>query len=197
MTRIYFVRHAQPNFHHHDDLTRELSAKGIADRSLVTNFLQSRQIDIVLSSPYRRAVETVSDFAEKHKLKIVPIEDFRERRVGNDWIPDFNAFCQRQWNDFSYKLTGGESLREVQDRNINALSAVLQQYRGKNIVIGSHGTAMSTIIRFYDKSFGYLDFMRIKDLMPWVVQFDFDGLDCRTIRSFDLFEAVSVDTKLP
>ena len=31
MTSIYFVRHAEPNYRNHDDLTRELSTKGLQD----------------------------------------------------------------------------------------------------------------------------------------------------------------------
>ena len=36
MTIIYFVRHAQPNFNNHDDLTRELTMQGWQDSKLVT-----------------------------------------------------------------------------------------------------------------------------------------------------------------
>ena len=32
MTTVYFVRHAQPNYENHDDLTRELTEKGLQDR---------------------------------------------------------------------------------------------------------------------------------------------------------------------
>ncbi|MBQ2061267.1 MAG: histidine phosphatase family protein [Oscillospiraceae bacterium] len=188
MTTVYFVRHAEPNYMNHDDLTRELSAKGLNDRLLVTEFLQSKKIDIVLSSPYKRAVETISDFAQQGGLEILQLDDFRERRVGNGWIEDFDAFCQRQWSDFSYKLTGGESLQEVQDRNINALLNILKKYPEKNIAIGSHGTALSTIINYFDSSFGYGGFMKIKDLMPWVVQFDFWEINCKSIRMFNLFD---------
>nr|WP_300837777.1 hypothetical protein [uncultured Acetatifactor sp.] len=28
MTKVYFVRHAAPNFNNHDDLTRELTVRG-------------------------------------------------------------------------------------------------------------------------------------------------------------------------
>ena len=63
MTNIYFVRHAEPNYNNHDDLTRELSPKGMTDRELVTAFLADKQVDIVLSSPYKRAVDTVTHFA--------------------------------------------------------------------------------------------------------------------------------------
>jgi len=38
--------------------------------------------------------------------------------VGNVWIEDFNSFAKKQWEDFDYKLSDGESLREVQNRNI-------------------------------------------------------------------------------
>jgi len=33
-------------------------------------------------------------------------------------------------------------------------------YEGKNIVIGTHGTALSTIINYYDSTYGYDDFER-------------------------------------
>jgi len=35
-------------------------------------------------------------------------------------------------------------------------------YEGKNIVIGTHGTALSTIINYYDSTYGYDDFERMK-----------------------------------
>ncbi|SFC29549.1 hypothetical protein [Butyrivibrio sp. YAB3001] len=38
------------------------------------------------------------------------------------------------------------------------------------------GTSLSTIINFYDNSFGYDDFERIRFLMPWIVEFSFDEL---------------------
>ena len=105
-----------------------------------------------------------------------------------DWIADSDTFCRLQWQDFSYRLEGGESLREVQVRNVQALTAILKSKREKTIAIGSHGTALSTVINNFDSSFGYLDFLKIKDLMPWIVQFDFEGLECKAIQSYNLYE---------
>lgn len=174
MTTVYFVRHAEPNYDNHNDMMRELSSKGLKDRTLVTDFLMDKQIDVVLSSPYKRAVDTIRDFAEKSGMDILIIDDFKERKVDSCWIEDFNSFCKKQWDDFSYKLSDGECLEEVQSRNIAALEMVLELYKDKNIVVGTHGTALSTIIHFYDRTFGYADFNEIKGLMPWIVRFTFE-----------------------
>lgn len=44
MTNVYFVRHAQPNYENHDDLTRELTENGLQDRKLVTEFLRDKEV---------------------------------------------------------------------------------------------------------------------------------------------------------
>ncbi|WP_026496355.1 MULTISPECIES: histidine phosphatase family protein [unclassified Butyrivibrio] len=186
MTRVYFVRHAEPNYDNHDDYNRELTPKGMEDRKLVTTFLSDKNIDVVLSSPFKRAVDTVADFAEKKGLSIETIDAFRERRVDSCWIEDFAEFTKRQWSDFDYKLSDGECLREVQDRNIAALDTVLEKYKGKNIVVGSHGTALSTIINYYDNSFGHEDFEKIRLVMPWIVEFVFNDKKCITINKYNL-----------
>ena len=188
MTTVYFVRHAEPNYNNHDDSLRELSAKGLKDRKLVTAFLADKGIDVALSSPYKRAIDTIRDFTDSVGLPIDIIDEFRERKVDSEWIEDFVSFSQRQWNDFSYKLSDGECLQEVQDRNVSALRSVLGKYQGKNIIIGSHGTALSTIINYYDNAFGYEDFAKIKSKMPWIVEFEFDeNAKLLAIRKHDLF----------
>ena len=127
MTTIYFVRHCESDTSIHDDRNRPLTAKGLADRELVTTFLHDKGINIVLSSPYKRVYDTIYDFANKTGLQIQSIEDFRERKVGNIWLPgdEFWQYIKRKWSDFSFKLSDGESLADVQNRNIAALSEVL------------------------------------------------------------------------
>lgn len=186
-TEIYFIRHAESNYNNHDDLKRELTSKGLADRELVTNYLSDKNIEIVLSSPYKRAIDTIKHFVDKHNMSIEKIEDFRERKIDSCWVEDFKEFSKSQWSDFKYKLSDGECLEEVQSRNIAALQNVLKTHRGKKIVVGSHGTALSTIINYYDKSFGYEDFASIKNLMPWIVKFTFQEDVCAKIEKVNLF----------
>jgi len=175
VTTVYLVRHATPNFNNHDDFTRELTAQGWKDRALVTAFLRDKQINAIFSSPYKRAVDTIKEFADAQRMEIQTIPAFRERKVGSAWIENFDRFCKAQWENFDFKLPDGESLREVQERNIGALYPLLESYTDKNIVIGGHGTAISTILHYFDSSFGYYEFNQIKNWMPWIVKLSFEG----------------------
>jgi len=190
MTNIYFIRHAESDKSVRDGRIRPLTEKGLADRTLATAFLRDKQIDAVLSSPFKRAVDTVADFAEQNNLPIELVEDFREQKsskgMGSD-KPDIYPFLERQWADFTYTLAEGESLSEVQGRNIAALQEVLTRYRDKNIVIGTHATALSTIINYYDNTYGFVDFMAMVNRLPWAVTMAFDKNRCVGIKKIDLF----------
>ncbi|MDW2798646.1 histidine phosphatase family protein [Clostridium boliviensis] len=69
----------------------------------------------------------------------------------------------------------GESLRDIQERNIKALTDILREYKDEAVVIGAQGTALSTVIHYYDQSFGFAEFQQIRNLMPWIVKFTFEA----------------------
>lgn len=103
MTKVYFVRHAKPNIGNHSDKERELSAKGLQDRHLISDFLKDKNISAVFSSPYLRAVKTVKPFADSLGLSVQLVDDFRERKITDCWIENFDDFSYKQWQDFSFK----------------------------------------------------------------------------------------------
>jgi len=94
MTNVYFVRHAEPDYNVRDDFAR------------LSSYLSDKDIHVVISSPYLRAIDTVKDFAGEVGLDIKIVDDFRERKVGNVWIEDFNSFAKKQWEDFDYFKIG-------------------------------------------------------------------------------------------
>ena len=187
MTKVYFIRHAEPDYNDLDAVNRALTEKGRGDTYHVANFLKDKEISAVLSSPYQRSYDTVANFAKQMGMEVETVYDLRERKICDTYVDDFPGFAEAQWADFDYKLSDGESLNEVQSRNISALNSVLEKHKGKNIAIGSHGTALSTIINYYDKSFGYEDFEKIRTVMPWIVEFTFQNDECILIKYVDLF----------
>ena len=190
MTNVYFIRHAESDNSVRDGRIRPLTEKGLSSRALVTEFLKDKNIDVVLSSPFKRAVDTVFEFADKNGFEIEIIEDFREQKSSSDMRRDnlnFRSFLEQQWANFTYVFSDGECLLEVQKRNINALNNVLTEYNGKNIVIGTHATALSVIINHYDSAYGFKDFEEIENKLPWAVRMIFDDLNCVEINKTDLF----------
>ena len=173
MTRIYFVRHCKPDGKIKDDRNRPLTEEGLEDSIKVAEILKDKQIDVFISSPYRRSYDSIKKAADSYGMEIQTDERLHERKAGKGG--NTHEMFKKRWADFSFAEEDGESIGAVQKRNIEALKEILKRYDGKNIVIGTHGTALSSIINYYDKSFNGESFMKIIDFMPWILKMEFDG----------------------
>jgi 2,3-bisphosphoglycerate-dependent phosphoglycerate mutase len=174
LTTVYFIRHAESDISVREDRARPLTVKGLADSARLAEWFRDVPIDHIYSSPYLRAWQTLSDLAALKGLDIQPEEDFRERQ-SLGWVANFNEHLRWLWEDFNHCDAGEEAMRQVQNRNIAALDQLLDRHPGKTLVVGTHGTALSMIINHNDPEFGFEEFMRIKNVMPWVVKARFDG----------------------
>jgi len=186
VTTIYFVRHAEPDLSQRDELHRPLTLKGRADSMRLSDFFRNEPVDYVYSSPYRRAVETVKPLADRFHKTIYLEKDFRERKIDDEWISDYDHFIERQWTDFLYRRSAGECLQTVQDRNIAATNMLLLKHMNRSVVVGTHENALGTVIKYYTKNFGFKEFMRVRDLRPWIVRFTFKGVECLNVEDFCL-----------
>ena len=173
MTKVYFVRHAQPEHDHEDDRTRPLTAEGIVDSRIVLEILKDKEIDAFYCSPYKRSISTIQETAEYYRRGITTDDRLREREKGLNG--NGYGMFQKRWADLEYHEEGGESIGMVQRRNIEVFKEILEANDGKNIVIGTHGTALSSIMNYYMPEFGCDDFLRIIDWMPYIVELDFEG----------------------
>lgn len=67
----------------------------------------------------------------------------------------------------------------VRSRNIAALREILaandRTDRDVNIIIGTHATALSSILNHFDPNFGHDSFLRILNWMPYILEVVFDG----------------------
>ncbi len=173
MTELYFVRHAQPDYRSGNNATFALSDEGMSDRMAAYDVLKNISFDHAVSSPYRRSIDTILPITEEQNLIIETDERLRERDSGIKGNSSFDLFLKR-WTDFSFHEDGGESLSQCQKRNVEAFIELTEKYTDKKILIGTHGTSLSTVINYFDKSFGFEGFMRIVDFMPYVICMKFD-----------------------
>jgi len=175
MTELYFIRHAKPDYTVREDALRPLTVQGEAQAQVLVNRLAHICFNAVYSSPFLRCISTMQPLADAQNLAVFTHDDLRERKVDSIWIEDFDAFAKQQWADFQYKLSDGECLAEVQQRNMKAVNEILLAEAGKAIAIGTHGTALATILNHYHPDFSYEDFRRIAPITPYIHRMVFDG----------------------
>ena len=65
------------------------------DAENVTRLLKDRHIDVVISSPYKRAIQTVQGIANTYDVSIQIEEDLRERLLSSESVADFNDAFKR------------------------------------------------------------------------------------------------------
>ncbi|HBB71917.1 MAG TPA: histidine phosphatase family protein [Ruminococcus sp.] len=184
MTTIYLVRHCEPDFSFDPNEKRPLTVTGRQDAEALAEYLSDKKINCIYSSPYTRAVETVTPLSRRTRLPIITDTIFRER-FGGHGEESFEEFSRKQWTDLSYKRPGAESIGETMERMIQGITEILNDNTGENVVISSHGAAVCSVLRYYHPTFGYRDFMRVIDFMPWIVRIQYHGTDPASLETAD------------
>ena len=174
MTHIYFVRHARPDLSIKDNYVRPLTEVGKQDALLACERLFDIEFSSIYSSTYFRSYQTIEEVAIRQNKKIIKIEDLKERVYGKRNIP-IEEYFKRQWDDFSYKAEGGESLNDCIKRNLKVINEILIKNKDSNVLIGYHGTCLCALLAYYTNSFSYKDFLRYKPMLPLIIRMDFDG----------------------
>jgi len=172
LTNLYFVRHAHSTYTP-DELNRPLSERGFTDATMITKILKTEEIDIVVSSPYKRAVQTVKGIAEYINTEVEIIDGFKERTLTTVSANDFAAAITKVWEDYNFSWEGGESNFVAQKRGVETTFNILERYKGENVVIGTHGNIMVLIMNFFDRQYDFSFWQNLD--MPDIYKLTFDG----------------------
>ncbi|KZE69125.1 phosphoglycerate mutase [Fictibacillus phosphorivorans] len=161
-TYVYMVRHCDSP-KEGNERTRGLTPKGYSDSQLITDILKSEKINAVVSSPYRRSILTVKKIADQLGQEVVIYEDLKERKFSSEdnRISDkqLAPLLEKSFKESTFALEGGESNDDCQKRAIEVINELLDKYRDKNIVIGTHGAVMTLIMGYFDSTFD-LEFLQ-------------------------------------
>ena len=179
LTNLYFVRHAH-SVYTPDELARPLSKQGLAAAEKVTRILQVENIDCVISSPYKRAIQTVEGIARLVETDIIIDPDFRERTLSLGEVEDFESAITKVWKEPSFCWPGGESNIVAQKRGVAATLKVLKKYAGQNIVIGAHGNIMVLIMNYFDETYDFDFWGKLE--MPAIYKLTFEQLMLKEVK---------------
>lgn len=160
-TTVYLMRHSEPFKIHNgiidvkeelllSNIKSPLSVVGEKNAEEKSNIKEFDNLDIIWSSDYVRTMATAKYFAYKNNLKVNISDSFGERKHGvNSWSELPDDFEEHQFKDENYKLISGESQKEVRMRMFNKLIKILNENKGKRILIVSHSTAIAFLLSMW------------------------------------------------
>jgi 2,3-bisphosphoglycerate-dependent phosphoglycerate mutase len=110
MTRLLLVRHCETTGQQPE---APLTEAGRAQAQHLAGWLADLGVDHVVSSPYRRAVDSIAPFAAASGLPLNLDPRLHERVIAPAPIPHWREAIRRAFVDPDHREPGGESGREV------------------------------------------------------------------------------------
>jgi 2,3-bisphosphoglycerate-dependent phosphoglycerate mutase len=145
VTTLYLVRHCRAAG---QEPEAPLTEEGLAQAERLADFLAPLAPDRILSSPFRRAVQSVEPLAARLGLPIGIDDRLRERvltTAPGSWLEQY----RRSFDDVDAVLEGGESTRTAMARAAAAIAAALT-HSADSTVIACHGNLSTLILRHFD-----------------------------------------------
>ena len=156
---FYIFRHGQSSYNLEGRIQGHtnnsvLTNQGIDEAHNAASLLQDKKIEIVVSSPLRRAKQTGSIVSKMIKVPLQYDDRFTEVNVGIAEGLHYTKAQQkfgdldRQWRSDDPKyidihFENGESKRDVQKRIFKALNEYAQNPDYQNIAVSGHGITLS------------------------------------------------------
>ena len=148
--KLYVVRHGQ-TIHNQlglvqGDTESDLSEKGIEDAKALRELVSSLDIDVVISSPLRRAMDTARIITD-NKYEIIEDKRLIERNYGlGEGKPVDEELTIKYWD---FKLnTDINEVEKVQDlmfRIVEFIEDIRNKYEGKNVLVVAHSAILRAI----------------------------------------------------
>ncbi len=162
MTKHFYIfRHGECPLNISDHIQGQrfdgiLTARGKKQALHTAKKLKDKQIEIIISSPLKRTIQTAKIVSSLLQVPILIDHRFIEVNMGiiegmhisivekeyqnlyNQWRTDTNG---------NTRFTGGETKQEVRNRIINGLNYYATKTTYQNIGISSHGIAISQILQ--------------------------------------------------
>ncbi|WP_294748929.1 histidine phosphatase family protein [uncultured Exiguobacterium sp.] len=158
MSTIYLVRHCETTGQAPE---APLTPRGEEQAQRLCTQLLKLTITHLLSSPYRRALDSIQPLATALKLPVVQEEDLKERRLSAVPLDDWQDYLRRTFIDPDYTCPGGESSRIATERITRVVEEALQQHDGAILV--THGNLLSLYLHSIDPTFGFEESLQLKN----------------------------------
>ncbi len=149
MSTIYLIRHCATTG---QEPEASLTEAGEQQAIALAAFLVGFGIERIISSPFRRAVQSIEPFAVNMGLTLETDVRLRERVLSPVPLDDWQALLQRSFAEPDFALPGGESSQSAGDRAEAAFREIAAA--GKTTALVTHGNLTALLLGRLGLPFG-------------------------------------------
>ena len=160
MTDILLIRHGENEYTRKGKLAGwtpgvHLNETGQAQAQALAERLMEAPLKAIYSSPLERALETAGPLAQARKLPVQKCEGIGEVRYG-EWTGRSLKVLARtklwkvvQRQPSAMEFPGGETLRAVQARALEAIEGIARKHPKDLVALFSHGDVIKLVVAYY------------------------------------------------
>ncbi|MGG0237171.1 histidine phosphatase family protein [Bacillus rhizoplanae] len=154
MKKLIVVRHCTATGQEHD---APLTAAGQQQAKALADFLITEQLPIenIISSPFTRAVQSITPYASHMQLPIQEDVRLTERILSGAPMSNWLQMLEQTFIEIDVAFPGGESTRQATERVQPLIHSILQEDTKKVTLLVTHGNLFTLILRLFDKNVGF------------------------------------------
>ena len=157
-TRLYLARHGETTtsseFRYVGHMDVDITENGVEQMKSLRDRLMNEDLHALFSSDLLRSRKGAEIISSIHEIEPMAHADFREINLGiwegltrEEIIAKFPEDYERRLQDLAYSsIQNGESFKDLQVRVVKRLSVILNEWKGKNIVLLAHGGVNRVIL---------------------------------------------------
>ena len=158
--KIYLIRQCKATG---QEPEAELTSEGRKKAIELVSLLDKRNIGHIISSPYKRAVQTIRPFSENNKIPIIIDGNLQERVLSAEPREDWLEQLERTFIEKDLTFSGGESSNHALTRILKVLEEIFENKKMHDVGIVTHGNILSLLINHYDPTFGFAGWQQMKN----------------------------------
>lgn len=152
---LYVARHGQTIWNAQNKVRGitdvDLTEKGIKQAEKLAIKVKEKAIDIIISSPLKRAVATSEIIAKICNVDIEIDNRLVEQNYGiYEGVDRKNVNFLMNKKNFAYKYPSGESMMQVAYRIYGFINDIKEKYTNKNVLIITHGGVCRIINTYFN-----------------------------------------------
>ena len=151
---LFVARHGQTTWNAKNKICGitdvDLTEKGIEQAHLLALSVKEKDINIIISSPLKRAVATSRIVSDECNIPMKTDERLIEQDYGIfEGVDREDEDFLNHKRNFAYKYPNGESMMQVAYRVYSLLDEIKKDYCAKNVLIVSHGGVCRVINTYF------------------------------------------------